>query len=78
MKQVVLNIPESQFEFFMKLVHSLDFVQVQGTVKIEDGLTETQKETWKNIKTGFEEMRMVEKGIIKARPVQFLLNELEE
>ncbi|MDQ6479012.1 hypothetical protein [Dyadobacter sp. LHD-138] len=78
MKQVILNVPENQFAFFMKLVHSLNFVQVQEPVKSEDGLTEMQKETWKNIKTGFEEMKMVEEGSINVRPVQFLLNELGE
>jgi hypothetical protein len=76
MKQVTLNIPENQFPFFMKLVRSLNFVQVAEPTNLEDQLSSTQKETWSNIKTGFEELKEVEKGKRKARPVQELLNEL--
>ncbi len=36
MRQIVLNIKESKFSFFMELIKSLDFVQVQE----EDGDSE--------------------------------------
>ncbi len=38
MKQVTLNIPENQFSFFMKLVHSLNFIQVADNQNLEDNL----------------------------------------
>ncbi|MCF2444271.1 hypothetical protein L0657_09915 [Dyadobacter sp. CY345] len=77
MKQVILNVPESQFAFFMKLVRALDFVEIEESAKANDGLSSEQKETWENIKAGFQEMEMVDKGLITSRPIQFLLNEVE-
>ena len=76
MKQVTLNIPENQFSFFMKLVRSLNFVEVAEPTNLEDQLSPAQRETWQNIKTGFEELKEVEQGKRKARPVQALLDEL--
>ena len=61
----------------MKLMKSLDFVKViETTQTLEDQLTPEQKETWKNVKQGFEELKMVEQGKLKSRPIQELLNEL--
>ena len=77
MKQVTLNIPESKFPFFMKLIQELKFVQVTDFSQLEESLTPTQKETWQNVKTGFEELKLVEQGNRKTRPVQALLDELE-
>jgi len=77
MKQVTLNIPESKFSFFMKLVRALNFVEVADSLQIENDLSPAQKETWQNVKTGFEELKMVEQGKRKARPIQDLINELE-
>lgn len=78
MKQITLNIPERQFSFFMKLVRSLNFVEVVDPVtqSVEDTLTPEQKETWQNVKTGFEDMKLVEQGKLKTRPVQALFDEL--
>jgi len=78
MKQVTLNIPENKFDFFMQLIGSLNFVQVADNEKIEDKLSPTQKETWQLIKTGFEELKEVQQGKRKARPVQALLDELDD
>ena len=77
MKQVTLNIPENQFSFFMKLVRSLNFVQVAEPEQVENKLSPAQKETWQLIKTGFEELKEVQQGKRKARPVQALLDELD-
>ena len=58
----------------MKLVRSLNFVQVNE--QVEDKLNPDQKETWALIKNGFEELKEVQEGKRKARPVQALLDEL--
>lgn len=77
MKQVVINIPENKFPFFMKLMKSLDFVKViEPSQTLEEQLTPEQRKTWQNIKQGFVELKMVEEGKVKSRPVQELLNEL--
>ena len=78
MKQVTLNIPENKYSFFIKLVRSLDFVQIEEPVGKEDTLTPEQKETWHNIKAGFEELKMVDNEKLNARPIQALLDSLEE
>ncbi len=77
MRQVILNVPESQFAFFMKLVRSLNFIEIEESAKADNSLSSEQKETWENIKAGFQEMEMVDEGLITSRPIQFLLNEVE-
>jgi uncharacterized protein YpbB len=78
MEQITLNIPDTKVSYFIKLISDLDFVKIKERKKVslEDELTPAQKKTWKNIKKGFEEMKMVEAGKMKARPIQDLLNEL--
>ncbi len=77
MKQVTLQIPDSKFAFFMQLIHSLNFVEVSEPERLIDTLNADQKAIWENIRTGFEELQMMERGEIRTRPVQDLLNELE-
>jgi hypothetical protein len=78
MEQITLNIPDTKVSLFIKMISDLDFVKIKERKKVslEDELTPAQKKTWKNIKRGFEEMKMVEAGIKKARPIQELLDEL--
>ncbi|GAC1307437.1 MAG: hypothetical protein NVSMB24_19260 [Mucilaginibacter sp.] len=77
MKQVIINIPENKFPFFMKLMRSLNFVKVvEANPAHAEKLSAEQQKTWENVKQGFEELKMSEKGEIKFRPVQELLNEL--
>ena len=76
MKQITVNIPDHQFGFFMNLIENLNFVQVAEPSKLEKSLSEEQLEIWKNIKNGFFEMEMAEKGEIKSRPVSDLLKGL--
>jgi hypothetical protein len=77
MKQVIINIPENKFSFFMKLMRSLNFVKVvEPAPASEEQLTPEQKEIWKNVKQGFIELKLEEEGKIKFRPVEELLNEL--
>lgn len=70
MKQITLNIPDSKFTFFMELIKSLSFV------KVEEDQEPTKEEILANIKQGFKEMRLVEKGKLKSRPAKEFLNEL--
>ncbi len=61
----------------MKLIKELNFVQVAESSQHEESLTPEQKETWENIRTGFEELKLVDQGNHKARPIQALLDELD-
>jgi hypothetical protein len=77
MKQVIINIPEKKFPFFMKLMQSLNFVKVMDApLTLEEQLTPAQKKTWENVKQGFVELKMAEEGKIEFRPIQELLDEL--
>jgi hypothetical protein len=76
MKQVTVNIPDHQFGFFMNLIQNLDFVQIAEPSQFEKSLSEEQREIWENIKSGFYELKMMEKGELRSRPVDELLKEL--
>jgi hypothetical protein len=78
MEQITLNIPDNKVSLFIQMIGDLDFVKIKERKKVslEDELTPAQKKTWKTIKEGFEEMKLVEAGKMKARPIQDLLNEL--
>jgi hypothetical protein len=78
MTQITLDISDTDVSFFMKLVKNFDFIKVKEKKKIslEDELTPSQKKTWATIKRGFEELKMVEAGTLKARPLKDLLDEL--
>ena len=49
---------------------------LKGSETLEGQLTLSQKETWSNIKRGFEELKLAEEGKLKFRPVQELISEL--
>jgi len=72
MKQVVLNIPEKNFPFFMELVKSLDFVIVPEEVK----LTKKQKEFVKGTKNSLEQVEQHLKGAIKLKTADQVYDEL--
>ncbi|MFV0531046.1 MAG: hypothetical protein ACK5MD_06370 [Flavobacteriales bacterium] len=87
MKQIVLNIKDSKYRFFMELIKSLDFVQVQddtsGSKKVDsktkltwNDLTDDQKNELKHIKNAFKQVDLLKQGKLKTRPVKDLLNEL--
>ena len=76
MKQLTVEIPDNQFAFFMNLIENLKFVQIVEPSILEKSLSEDQKEIWENIRNGFYEIKMVEKGELKSRPVGDLLKEL--
>ena len=69
MKQVTLNIKENKFRFFMELVKSLDFVQV-------DDKGDSKEAILSNIKKGLEEVKLARQGKLKTTPAKDFLNEL--
>ena len=69
MKQITLNIKEGKFRFFMELIKSLDFVQV-------DGDEDSKQSILNNIKKGLEEVKLAKQGKLKTTPAKDFLNEL--
>lgn len=73
MKQIVLSFKENKLVFFLELIRNFEFVKIE---KKEEKLSEWKKTTIANISNGFEEMKLVEDGKMKSRPVKELLDEL--
>ncbi|MPR33134.1 hypothetical protein [Salmonirosea aquatica] len=76
MKQITISVPDGQFAFFMQLVKALNFVQIEDQETLENSLTPPQRETWENVKAGFEEYKLTEAGKRPTRPIEALLDEL--
>lgn len=72
MKQVILNIPDNKYPFFMELVKSLGFIKVSS----EPILTKKQQEFVEGTKKSFEQVEQHLKGEIKLKSAEQLLNEL--
>lgn len=72
MKQVVLNIPDNKYNFFMELVKSLDFVRVNEEVK----LTKKQKKFVEGTKNSLEQVEQHLKGKTLLKTADQLYNEL--
>ena len=69
MKQVTLYIKEGKFRFFMELIRSLDFVQVE-----EEG--DSKEAILSNIKAGLEEVKLAKQGKLKTTLAKEFLNEI--
>jgi hypothetical protein len=72
MKQVILNIPEDKYRFFLELVKSLGFVKVSG----ETTLTKKQQEFVEGTKKSLEQVEQHLQGEIKLKTADQLLDEL--
>lgn len=69
MKQLVLNVDEKKYKFFLELVKSFDFV----TIEKEDT---AKKKVLKNIAEGMQKSILAGEGKIKSRSAKSFLNEL--
>ena len=72
MKQVVLNVPDNKYPFFMELIKSLGFVKVPEETK----LTKKQKEFVEGTKKSLEQVEQHLKGEINLKSADQLFNEL--
>jgi hypothetical protein len=71
MKQVTLQIPESNYPFFLELIKSLHFVK-----KIEAIDEPSKEEILKGISQAVKEINLVKAGKLKARDARKFINEL--
>ena len=69
MKQVVLNIDEKKYKFFMELIKNFNFI----AVSTEDA---AKKQALKQIAQGMQAAVLADKGKIKTRSAKSFLNEL--
>lgn len=73
MKQVIVNVPDKNYPFFIKLVKSLDFVTVDEQPKKKKA---AKHPVLKSIEQGLKEVELIKKGKLKATPLKDFLNEL--
>ena len=71
MRQVTIHTTNKDYNHFVQLAKSLDYVK-----KIETDDEPTKEEIIKNLKRGFEEMQLIKKGKLKTTPLKDFLNEL--
>lgn len=76
MKQITINVPDDKLNFFIQLVHALDFAQIENQDELASSLTDEQKVAWENVKAEFEEHGLDEDKR-EARPIEALLNGLD-
>ncbi len=82
MKQLVLNIPDNQFRFFMTVLKTFSFVQIETKpekktlVEIESTLSPRKLKIWKDIKEGLQAVELIEQGKLKGKTLKELLDEL--
>lgn len=69
MQEVKLKIADDKIQFFMELIKSFDFVQIDS-----DG--DSKKDIISNIKKGVEEVKLSKQGKLKTTPAKDFLNEL--
>ena len=67
--KVLLDIKDSKVEFVMELLRNLSFVKAKP-------LTDEKAEFIEDIRNAVEEVKLVKKGKLKAKPARELLNEL--
>lgn len=70
MKQIVLNVDESKYRFFMELVKSLDFV------KVDEESEYSKDEIVASVTQSFKELKLYKEGKLKGIPAKTLLDEL--
>ncbi len=67
MKEVIIEVKEDKYHFFMELLENFDFVSIKNSSK---------KEVLLNIARGMKEAVLAEKGKVKSRSAKAFLNEL--
>ena len=72
MTQIVLKIKDSKVGFFLELIKNFDFVKVEK----QDDTEPTKDEIKEDIKQGLKEVQLIEKGKMKATPLNDFLNEI--
>ena len=70
MKQVLLNVKESKYQFFLELLASLEFVQIE---KLEG---DSKADIEKNVRQGFRDLKKYKEGKLKTTPAKDFLHEL--
>jgi hypothetical protein len=74
MRQLILNIPEKKYSFFLKVIENFSFVKVAEDKEIK--LTHKQKQFVDDTKQSLLEVELHQKGKIKLKTLDQLIDEL--
>jgi hypothetical protein len=69
-KQVVLNVNNNKYPFFIELIKNFDFIQVA------DNQGDAKKDIIANLTEGFQQIKQIKAGKLRTRSVENFLNEL--
>jgi len=72
MATAIIEIENKKLKFFKDLIQNFSFVSVREGNLQED----SDKEVIENIKSGLEEMKLIEQGVKKSRPAREFLKGL--
>ncbi len=80
MKQLVLKVPDSEYQFFMKVIKSFSFVEIDEKLnkllEMEAKLSPEKREIWGSVKSGLRDMELIENQNLKEKSGNEFLNEL--
>lgn len=81
MKQIVLNIKESKYKFFIELVKSLGFVEIVSKPSVKTKSSEendkpNREEILDGLEESFKELKLYKEGKIKFKNAKDLIDEL--
>jgi len=71
-RQVVLNVKSGKYPFFMELVRSFDFVEVEH----DDGGGDSREEIIANLTEAFRQIELIKEGKLETTGAKDFLNEL--
>ncbi len=69
MKKIILEIPESKYEFFEELMDRLGFVKSKPKGEKADW-------SYSSIEQGLKEVKLIRSGKLPKKPIQKLLREI--
>ncbi|GHS96379.1 hypothetical protein FACS189421_01370 [Bacteroidia bacterium] len=69
-KQVVLNVKDNKYPFFIELIKNFDFVQVA------DNQGDAKADVIANLTEGFRQIKQIKAGKLQTRSVENFLSEL--
>ena len=67
-----LNINRNKLPFFFELINNFDFVKIEA-----EDIEPSKEEILASIKQGLEEVKLIEQGKLKSKPLKQFLNELQ-
>ena len=76
MKEIVLQVRESDYEFILKLLQQLNSVKVMEKPAVAE-LSVEKMEVLRSIQTALDEVRLIQNGQLSAKTLDQFLNEVE-